>query len=137
MATAEALHAGVFAALDALTTVAAYEGSVPDDPPHDAEGRVYPYVILWGAPGHIDPEGRTLDGGADGALAWRPQVTVAAGDITWLLQAVDLVRAALDGLEPAAGTVLREEPVDVPVTKDPALKPDRWFVPLFFTCQVP
>jgi hypothetical protein len=134
MAAAATLHTALVAALKTLPTVRAHDGKVPDDPAHDAAGRVYPYVVAWGNAGHTDPDARTLDGGADGALSWRPQLTVAAGDITWLLQAVDVIRALLDGLD-LGGAVLREEPVDVAVTKDPVMRPDRWFVPLFFTTQ--
>lgn len=131
MASIAVLHAALVNALKALPTVRVHDGHAPDDPARDAAGRVYPYAVVWGNPGHTDEDSRNAEGDADGALAWRPQITVAAGDLTWLLQAVDLVRVRVDGLD-LDGAVLREEPVDAPAQRDPDL-PDRWFVPLYFT----
>lgn len=139
MTSPATLHAALVAVLDALPTVTAYDGQVASAPPADAlTGKVYPYAVAWGAAGWTTDEGRTLDGDADGALEWPAPVTVAAGDVGWLLGAVDLVRAALEGrvLVPGAGP-LREDPGTPSAQKSPDIAPARWFVPLIFRCQTP
>lgn len=124
------LHAVVLAALEAIPHVAAHDGRVPKDLPADSDGRVFPYAVLWGSPGHTPVEARNLEGDADGALEWPVQVTVAAGDITWCLAACAEVRAALDGLR-FHGGVLHEEP-GPGVRSDDDATPPRFYAPLLF-----
>lgn len=132
MSTADVLHAAVVAHLKAtLTTVTVHDGQVPDSPAADGEGRVYPYAVLWGAPGWVPVDARSLDGTAGGALTWPCPVTVAAGAPAWALQAVTLVRAALDGYRTPGGQ-LREEPGSPPLRVDDTTTPRRWYVPLAF-----
>lgn len=138
MGTPAALHAALKARLDALATVDAYAGTVPTNPPADAHGRVAPYAVIWASGGHVDPDGRALDGAADGALTWPVQITVAAGDPDWCLGAVGVVRAWLDGHELVAGAgPLREEPTALQMQRDDKHSPPRWYVPLLFRCQTP
>ncbi len=134
MTTPAALHLAAFAVVDALTTVTAYYGDVPAHPPADASGRVYPYCVLWSGPGGAPAETAVHD--TSTGLDWAVQVTVAAGDVTWCLQAVTVVRAALAGLVlvPGAGPLVDETPRSQPVMRDPDVAPPRWFVPLFFGC---
>lgn len=135
MSTAADLHAAVWAILDALPTVNAFDGDVPSAPPADGTGRVLPYAVLWPGPGG-DPADASLRGG--GALTWDAQVTVAAGDIRWLLQAVDVVRAALADAWTAPGaSPLRDvTPASRTVMRDTDVTPLRYFVPLLFRCSI-
>lgn len=139
MTTPADLHAAVLAALDALPTVAAYDGAVPvalTHPAHaDSTGRVYPYAVVWPSPGGEHDE-RGLCGPLTG-MRWTVQVTVAAGTPTWCLQAVTVVRAALVGLQLVDATVsplVDETPRSRLVTRDDDTTPPRWFVPLQFGC---
>jgi hypothetical protein len=132
MAGPAALHATTATQLRTIDSVTVFEGQVPSAPPADAgTGRVYPYVVLWGAPGFTPEEARNLEGDADGGLEWPVQVTVAAGDLTWCLGAVGLVRAALDGFRVPGGR-LAEELGGPGVQVDEDTRPVRFYVPLFF-----
>ncbi len=128
------LHAAVWAALDALTTVTAYDGDVPASPPAGEDGRVYPYAVLWPSPG-ADPTETPL-GCLPTELDWVAQVTVAAGTPTWCLQATQVVRDALKGLvlAPGASRLTDETPRSRTVMRDTDTNPPRWFVPLLFGC---
>jgi len=129
------LHVAAFAILDALPTVTAFDGDVPPNPPADkVSGRVYPYAVLWPGPGG-DPVDADLVTG--GALTWVAQITVAAGDLTWCMQAVDVVRAALRDvwLLDAASPLRDETPASRVVMRDTDPTPPRWYFPLLFRCQ--
>lgn len=130
------LHDALVEHLRTLTSVSVFDGTVPDALPADAAGRVYPYVVAWGAPGWVAEELRRLDGDAHGALEWRAPLTVAAGTTTWCLRAVHLIRTALEGhhLTPGAGP-LREVEGTPPVGTDRDASPPRLYVPLTFRCQ--
>lgn len=136
MTTPAELHAAVRTILEALPTVQAFDGDVPAAPPADEAGRVYPYAVLWPAPGgdRFEP----ALSGPRGGLVWVAQVTVAAGDPTWCLQATGTVRAALDGvwLDDTASPLTDDTPSSRTIARDPDVKPPRWFVPLRFTCQI-
>jgi hypothetical protein len=129
------LHAAVLTILDALPTVTAFDGDVPPNPPADASGRVYPYAVLWPSPGG-DPTDADLVTG--GALAWEGTVTVAAGDVGWCLAAIDVVRGALrDRWVLDTASPLRDvTPASRTVTRDPDVRPPRWYVPLLYRCQI-
>ena len=134
MTTAAQLHAAVWAALDALPTVTAYDGDVPTKPPADASGRVYPYAVLWPSPGATPGDGPL--GCISPGVDWLEQVTVAAGTPTWCLQAVDVVRAALVGLQlaPDVSPLVDETPRSRLLSRDDDTTPPRWYVPLQFGC---
>lgn len=131
MTTAAELHAAVWAALDALTTVTAYDGDVPTKPPADTSGRVYPYAVLWPSPGGSPAESAAA---GNTGLDWTCQVTVAAGTTAWLLKAVDVVRAAVVGLvvSDGDGPITDETPRSMTVQRDEDVTPPRMFVPLLF-----
>lgn len=134
MANPADLHTALLERLRTLTTLRVFDGDVPTSPPAEpATGRVYPYAVAWGSPGYTPEEARGLDADADGGLAWPVQVTVAAGDLTWCLHAVHLVRTALDGhvLAPGAGVLVEDEGTPG-VQPDRDTTPLRWFVPLTF-----
>lgn len=124
----------VHTALAAVTTLTVYDGRVSPTPPKDAAGRVKPYAVLYAGPGaaHTD---RYDDGQTE--LAWRCQVTVAAGTPAGALVAIDWVRAALTGLRldptnPGSG-LLREDGDPGPLRRDDAVPDDpRWWTPLQF-----
>lgn len=137
MTTAETLHAATLARLRAVPNLTVYDSAVPTTVPADAAGRSYPYAVLWPSAGYRPNEiADDLAGTPDETLDWLTQVTVAAGDVTWVLQAATRVRRALAGafLTPQTGR-LREEPGAPPVSVDPDVKPARFFVPLLFRTQ--
>lgn len=134
MTDASVLHPATFALLDA-TTVTAFDGDVPTRPPADAAGRVYPYAVQWPSPGAAAAEQAVTR--ATGT-EWWCSITVAAGDIGWLLQAVRVVRAALDGATIAPGTTLVDvTPAARTIQRDPDVTPARWYVPLAFHTLTP
>ncbi len=136
MVEPSALHTATLARLKTLTTLAVYDGDVPPSPPADSQGRVYPYAVLWPASG-VAPLEQAVDAVAVGT-DWMCQVTVAAGDPSWVLPAVQKVRQVLAGWSPAEGAVLTEEtPRSVTVLRDDDVTPKRWFMPLQFGCLTP
>lgn len=134
--TAAELHAVTLALLAAIPTVTGYDADVPSTPPAETTtGRVYPYAVLWPSPGGEGPEPSVAD---LAGLDWTCQVTVAAGDVGWCLQAVGLVRTALDRAVLAPGVVLRDETSPLQkVRRDPDVSPPRWYVPLEFRALTP
>jgi len=120
-----------------MAHVDVYDADVPDKPPADARGRVYPYVVLWPP----SPGGNPFDPALaedSGGLTWTMQVTVAAGDVTWCMQTVTKVRDVLTGVQLAAGASRLTDgtPTSRTVMRDPDVTPHRWFVPLIFDCQI-
>lgn len=125
-----------------LTTTAmpAYVGDVPAKPPADTTGRVKPYSVIWPSAGYLPDYARTAGGtdAEDSGLEWPVQVTVAAGDPAWCLQAAASVRARMAGAVLVAGAgPLREESASPAMQKDPDVQPPRWFVPLLWRCATP
>lgn len=130
------LHRAVLALLAGLPTVTAFDANVPDAPPADrVTGAVYPYAVLWPSPGGRGPEASVANTvGTD----WTATVTVAAGDVGWVLAAVAVVRAALDDALIAPGTRLQDEtPAARTIQRDPDVSPPRWFVPLMWRAITP
>jgi hypothetical protein len=129
------LHAGVLTALRRITTITVYDNVVPDHPPATADGRVYPYVVLWADPGIRPAASRELESATSGDLTWQAVLTVASGDVMWTLDTVSLVRSALDGtvLTPWAAP-LEEDPTitNLPVLKDRGVNPARHYVQLTY-----
>jgi len=137
------LHALVLDRLAGLPTVAVYDsevGRLPDGgrqkPKTDADGRVYPYAVLWPSPGWVPGAGRDLEHDAGGSLVWDARVTVASGSPTWTLNAVPLVRARLDNWPILAGNRLAALEGTTDVAPDRDTSPPRWFVPLTFRVHV-
>jgi hypothetical protein len=135
--TALDLHAAVKARLATLTSMTGYpDGNVPDKPPADASGRVYPYWVMWPTlPGERADD---LDlAGEPGPETWDGRVTVAAGDPTWCHQAALAVRDLLQGWTPGPHLGrLTDSGVRVVVSKDPDVMPPRWFAALVFTVNL-
>jgi len=126
------LHAATLARLKQATSITVYDGDVPKSPPADSRGRVYPYAVLWTTAGAPTVERPLTD--RPGGLTWGPQVTVAAGDIGWLLSAVQVVRGQLEGARLTPWATLRERTdTEITVQKDPDTSPPRFFLPLYFT----
>lgn len=132
--TPEEFHTATLARLQGLTTITVYDGNVPDHPAADpATGHVYPYVVLWPVPGRVPAAARNLENDAGGALTWDARVTLAAGQPAWVLQALPLVRARLEGWRPTPWTSLWEvDSGGVSVMRDEDVTPHRWYVPLTF-----
>lgn len=130
--TAAALHDALIARLTGAT-VTVYDSDVPNHPPADAQGRVYPYVVVWATAGHPTDE-RPLSDDPTDHLTWRPQVTVVAGTTAWLLPAVGIVRERLEGARLTPWVRLRERAdTSVTVQKDPDTSPARYFLPLYYS----
>lgn len=137
MTTPLELHQALAARLKTLSSITVYEdGDVPSRPPADAQGRVFPYAVLWPASGA--PAGESSVAG-QGGLDWHTQVTVAAGDLDWLLQASQAVRQALVGhvLVAGVGPLVDETPATLFARRDPDVSPIRWFVPVLLGCLAP
>lgn len=131
------LHAATLARLRGLTTVTVHDSRVPDRPAAGSDGRVYPYAVLWPTPGTVPDAARDLEHNPQGGLTWDARVTVASGDPTWTLQALQLVRARLEGWRPTPWSLLAEVPTGgVTVLEDRDTTPHRWYVPLTFRTSV-
>lgn len=131
------LHAATLARLRGLTTVTVHDSEVPANPAADSRGRVYPYAVLWPVPGNTPDAARNLEHDPAGGLTWDARVTVASGDPTWTLQALQLVRARLEGWRILPGSLLAEvDTGGVTVQRDPDTTPARWFTPLTFRTSV-
>lgn len=129
------LHAATIALLEAIPNITVFDGAVEDNPPAVADGRVLPYAVLWPAVGYRPAESRSLETVATVDLRWSARVTVAAGSVAWLLQAVAVVRAALDGqVLGAFSGPLEEDAVEQIVLEDRDVRPFRFYVPLSFSC---
>lgn len=129
------LHTAALVQLRTIPHLTVFDGDVPDAPPADEAGRVYPYAVLWPGPGG-DPTDADLVTG--GALTWVAQLTVAAGDLGWCMQAIGPVRDALRDqvLLPEASPLRDETPASRVVLRDPDVTPTRWFFPLQFRCHI-
>lgn len=129
------LHRATLAHLRLLTTMPTHNGDVPGAPRADGAGRVYPYAVLWPSPGADALEQSvTRETGTE----WWCSITVAAGDVDWLMDAVDLVRAHVDGFLVAPGATLVDvTPAARTIQRDPDVKPARWYVPLAFRTLTP
>lgn len=137
MASPVDLHAVVLAVLRGIPHMAVYDGDVPDAPPADPGGLVWPYLVLWPGAGWVDPTASTLDGTANGALAWEARITAAGGTPTRALQAAHAARQVVAGLIPAPGAAPLTEQPGPGVLRDDDVTPARWYAPLTFTTQAP
>lgn len=135
MADAHTLYNAALALLQEIPHVTVYAGKVDDKPPADASGRVFPYIVLWTSGGRRPPESRSLEADSTDDLYWRANVTVAAGDSGWVLQAATAVRQALDGqvLVPFSSP-LEEDVATFDVLEDRDVRPHRMFLPMSFVC---
>ncbi|ACZ29570.1 hypothetical protein Xcel_0531 [Xylanimonas cellulosilytica DSM 15894] len=134
MTAPDVLHTALMTRLRAITSLQVFEFQVPDKPPADGQGRVYPYAVVWPGAGTPGPESTVT--GASGDM-WAASVNVAAGDPAWVLPAVTLVRQALSLLTLAPGITLTEVPLGGVVTKDPDVAPARWFLPTSWAALTP
>ena len=131
------LHAAALTRLAGLTTLTVHDSEVPEHPAADSAGRVYPYAVLWPVPGNTPDAARNLEHDPQGGLTWDARVTVASGDPTWTLQALQLVRARIEGWRPAPGSLMWEvDTGGVTVQKDPDTTPARWYAPLQFRTSI-
>ncbi len=131
------LHDSLVALLKTIGTVNVFDADVPDKPPADTSGKVFPYVVVWPSAGwYPADEADPLCAQPDGSLVWPVQLTVAAGNPAWVLPAAAAVRAKVAGvhLTSTAGP-LREDAGAVNVQKDTDTSPTRWFVPLLYRAQ--
>lgn len=135
MSTPTDLAVAVAGRLQTITTITTYpDGVVPARPAADANGRVYPYAVLYAGAGARPDEAVAVDAAPGPELTWTCQVTVAAGTTGWCLGAAALVRGALDRARILPGVLLTETPTGQVVQPDPDTTPTRWYVPLLFTC---
>lgn len=136
MATALDLHNAVRARLEQIGNTVTYDaGAVPDKPPADSIGRVYPYYLLAPTPGTEPGEDSLAADVPVTDLDWLVQVTCVGGTLSRCLQGAQLARAALGRAYLVAGaTPLREIPMRVPAQVDPDVTPARLILPLQFEC---
>lgn len=131
------LHAATLARLQGLTTMNVYDSTVPDSPPANSAGLVFPYVVLWPVPGNTTEAARNIEADAAGGLTWDARVTVASGDPTWTLHALHLVRGRLEGWRILPGNQLGEvDTGGMTVQEDTDITPSRWFTPLQFRTYI-
>jgi len=128
MATALALSDEVWAILDAVTDVNAFDGQV-DNPPLDPDGAVHVYAVFYPHPGNA--YSRLLDTGPE-SFGWGFQVTCVGGDRVRALWCVGKVRTALTGVR-VGGVVVREVGDPGPLRRDDKVSPVRFFCLLDFT----
>lgn len=133
MADPNALHEAALVLLQTLSNITIYDSVVADKPPADASGRVFPYAVLWASGGYRPPGSRSLVADTTGDLQWRANVTVAAGEPGWVLQAASVVRGALDGqVLVNHSSPLEEDGAAFNVLEDRDVRPHRMFLPMSF-----
>lgn len=135
--TALSVHDAVWAKLNAITGVNAYDGEVPGNPPTDLDGRVHAYAVLYASPGNLYAS--ALDG-SQATLLGSFQVTCVGGDPTRALWCVDKVRTALATTVTLGGHVVpiraREDDPGA-VRRDDDKVPPRHWVPVDFQVFAP
>lgn len=137
MPTALEVHDAVWAKLDAVANINAYDGEVPNNPPLDADGRVHAYAVLYMSPGRLYAGALN---GAQTSLDGTHQVTCVGGDATRALWCIDKVRTGLLGSITIAGRVytiraLDEDPGNVRPDLDKT--PPRHYGPVLFRLITP
>lgn len=133
----EQAHAQVWARLDGIGGINAYDGEVPTTPPKDPDGRVHAYVVLWMGAGAW--RGTTL-GDKPGQLCGTGQVTCVGGDVQRALWCVGKVREGLPGLVTIDGRQYRirlRQDDPGPVRVDLDVTPNRFYLPLEFSIFIP
>jgi hypothetical protein len=137
MPTALEVHDALWAKLDAVASVNAYDGEVPNNPPVDADGRVHLYAVLYFTPGRLYAS--ALDG-AQTSLDGIQRITCVGGDPVRAANCVDKVRAGLIGPVTIAGRsyLIRADEADPgPVRPDLDKTPPRHYVPVLFRLITP
>lgn len=138
MSSPDTLHQSVLTLLEAaLTHVTVYDSEVPDAPPADSGGRVWPYVVVYPGGGSVDPDALNLGHAAGGGIRWSFQVTVVGGTSSRCLLAAHQVRQALAGVHLETGASPIEEVSGTYIAKDRDVLPPRFYVPLLFRTQSP
>lgn len=137
MADALSLHDAVWAKLDAITDINAYDGEVPKTPPLDPDQRVHAYAVLYISLGNVFA---TALSGTQGALLGAGQVSCVGGDPTRALWCVGKVRAGLATTVTLDGKSypirLREEDPG-PLRRDDNVSPPRHWGPVEFQVFAP
>jgi hypothetical protein len=131
------LYAAALVRLQAIEHVTTYEGTVPEQPPADEFGYVYPYLVLFPTPGYYPYDmAASLAASSGPELDWLVQVTCVGGTQARCLQAADAARGALVGQEllPFAGPLV-EQQINIYPQVDRAVKPPRIFLPLQLRCM--
>ncbi|MFC0623234.1 hypothetical protein [Kribbella deserti] len=136
MATTVEAVTRVVALLTEIDGLTVFEGTVPKDPPRDAEGRVKPYVCVYMGSGETR---NTRYGYKPRDLSLPIWVTCSAGTPRGANWAVDKVRPVLNGVrlfatpeDPRLGdSRLREVTENVALREDRDIPTDlRWFLPM-------
>lgn len=139
MAGASAGHDAVWARLETVSGVNAYDGEVPARPPVDSDSRVSSYAVLYYSPGRRYASALN---GAQGSVDGTFQVTCVGGDPTRALWCVDRVIESLTGTPVVVDGVARRIRVDEgsdpgTVRRDDNVAPPRHYVPLRFRLHTP
>lgn len=136
--SAREVHDQVWALLDAIIGINAYDGEVPATPPLDEDGRVHAYAVLYVSAGR--PTALMLAGG-ETSLFTGFQVTCVGGDPTRALWCLDKVRGALLGAQVTVDERLHSiaaSDIDPgPVRRDDDVTPPRHYVPDRFDLFIP
>lgn len=135
------LYADALACLHDVTAgeerLTVFDVTVPDNPPADEEGVVYPYLVAF--PGVGIPIGEhSITEATSSSIGWTLSVTVVAGVGSELVGAVGLVRAAVEAMSLPAGVDVVE---DTGVPSVPQIErdvvPARLSQPLRFVFTIP
>jgi len=132
-----AVHDALWAKLDAIANVTAYDGEVPASPPVGQNGRVKPYAVLYAGGGQRFSSG--LDG-IQSSLSTVAQVTAAAGEQIDAMWCVRQVRDGLLGPITISGRTYLVRSTDLdpgPIRRDDNVTPVRFYLPLEFFLLVP
>lgn len=120
----------VYAALQSLPGITAYDGYVPEDLPEDANHYILPYVVLWAGAGGEIPE-RDLSARVDTAgLRWEVQTTAVGADPGICADVARAVYLRLANLELGTHYLLPDpDRVQTVPVLDPTETPVRFMLP--------
>ena len=128
------LHAAVFALLDGIANLNAFDGEVPTTPPLDPDGRVHPYAVLYAGPGRASSQ-TVCATPRDMDVSF--QVTAVGGDTSRCLWAVDRIRGTLTGMRLTVDGLEVGQIVETtdpgPARRDDDVQPSRMFVPILYS----
>lgn len=95
----------VFALLEGIDNLNAFDTELPADPPLDPDERVHPYAVFFPGGGNAFSDRLNV---IPTDVEWTCRILIVGGDRTRAVWALDKIRAALTGARPTGGARLKE-----------------------------